>query len=214
MYIIAFTTDNTDTLGSLTVSYNGTGARWCDVAPDFRGLDGRDIDAIQTNAAGTAGGLPLSLAIAKVQAALASTDVTGNVTADIQTIKTQTVTCAGGVTVPAATLASTVNITAGTITTVTTLTNNAIKKNVALPTFEFLMTDSTDHAPATGKTVACTRSIDGGAFGAGTLANTAELSNGIYKVDFATGDLNGGVITLRATATGCDDTFVTLVTTP
>lgn len=43
--------------------------------------------------------------------------------ADLQTIKTQSVTCAGGVTVPAATLASTTNITAGTIATVTTLTN-------------------------------------------------------------------------------------------
>jgi len=39
--------------------------------------------------------------------------------ADIDTIKTQTVTCAGGVTIPAATLASTTNITAGTIATVT-----------------------------------------------------------------------------------------------
>ncbi len=43
---------------------------------------------------------------------------------DLNTIKTQTVTCAGGVTVPAATLASTANITAGTITTVTNLTND------------------------------------------------------------------------------------------
>ncbi len=42
---------------------------------------------------------------------------------DLNTIKTQTVTCSGGVTVPAATLASTTNITAGTITTVTNLTN-------------------------------------------------------------------------------------------
>ena len=39
-----------------------------------------------------------------------------------ETIKTQTVTCSGGITVPAATLASTTNITAGTITTVTTVT--------------------------------------------------------------------------------------------
>ena len=35
----------------------------------------------------------------------------------------QTITCSGGVTVPAATLASTTNITAGTIATVTNLTN-------------------------------------------------------------------------------------------
>lgn len=47
----------------------------------------------------------------------------GNMKADLDTIKTQTVTCAGGVTIPAATLASTTNITGGTITTVTTTTN-------------------------------------------------------------------------------------------
>lgn len=47
----------------------------------------------------------------------------GIVKADLDTIKTQTVTCSGGVTVPAATLASTTNITAGTLTTVTTTTN-------------------------------------------------------------------------------------------
>lgn len=35
----------------------------------------------------------------------------------------QTITCAGGVTIPAATLASTTNITGGTLTTVTTATN-------------------------------------------------------------------------------------------
>jgi hypothetical protein len=39
----------------------------------------------------------------------------------------QTITCAGGVTVPAATLASTTNITAGTITTATNLTNERAK---------------------------------------------------------------------------------------
>lgn len=46
----------------------------------------------------------------------------GIVQADLQTIKTQTVTCSGGVTIPAATLASTTNITAGTITTATNVT--------------------------------------------------------------------------------------------
>ena len=65
----------------------------------------------------------LNVSSGKVPATLASTDVTGNVAADLQTIKTQAVTCAGGVTVPAATLASTVNITAGTMTTTTNLTN-------------------------------------------------------------------------------------------
>lgn len=87
-----------------------------------------------------------------------------------------------------------------------------IRKNQALAKFSFLMTDSTAHAPATGKTVTVTRSIDGGAFGAGTLANITEVANGIYTVDFLAADLNGNVIVMRATASGCDDTFATLVT--
>jgi hypothetical protein len=93
------------------------------------------------------------------------------------------------------------------------ITSN-IKKNQALATFEFLMTDSTNHNPATGKVVTCTRSIDGAAFGAGTLANVVEVSNGMYAVDFGAGDLNGKVIVLRATAAACDDTFERIVTQP
>ena len=44
----------------------------------------------------------------------------GIVQADLQTIKTQSVTCSGGVTIPAATLASTTNITSATGITVST----------------------------------------------------------------------------------------------
>lgn len=89
-----------------------------------------------------------------------------------------------------------------------------VKKNQALTAFPFLMTDSTSHLPATGKTVTVTRSIDGGAFAAGTLANITELGNGIYLVDFGAGDLNGNNVLLRATATGCDDTFERIITQP
>jgi hypothetical protein len=86
------------------------------------------------------------------------------------------------------------------------------KKNTALSKFAFMMTDSTNHNPATGKTVTCTRSIDGAAFAAGTLANVTEVANGIYTVDFLAADLNGNVVVLRATATSCDDTFERVVT--
>ncbi len=99
------------------------------------------------------------------------------------------------------------------VTAAVAITSN-IKKNQALTNFEFLMTDSTNHNPVTGKTVTCTRSIDGGAFGAGTLANVAEVSNGFYRVDFGAGDLNGTVIVLRATAASSDDTFERIVTQP
>lgn len=91
---------------------------------------------------------------------------------------------------------------------------SGIKRNTALPDFEFLMTDAVTHNPVTGKAVTVTRSINNGAFAAGTLSAVTEISNGIYSVDFAAGDLNGIVITLRATAAGCDDLFVTIVPDP
>jgi len=97
------------------------------------------------------------------------------------------------------------------VTAAVTITSN-IKKNQALAKFQFLMTDSTTHAPKTGLSPTCTRSIDGGAFAAGTLANIAELSNGTYLVDFGAGDLNGNVIVLRATGASADDTFERIVT--
>lgn len=86
-----------------------------------------------------------------------------------------------------------------------------IKKNVALANFPFLMTDSTNHNPATGLTVSCTRSIDGGSFGAGTIANMTEVASGVYQCDLGAGDLNGDTIMLRFTATGADDLLMTIV---
>lgn len=91
-----------------------------------------------------------------------------------------------------------------------------VKKNTALATATpFLMTDSTNHAPATGLTVSCTRSLDGAAFAAGTLGSVAEVSDGFYTIaSFAAGDLNAGQVVVKCSATGADDTFFTLVTYP
>lgn len=92
-------------------------------------------------------------------------------------------------------------------------------QNAAFNNLEFLFVSSTDHAtPVTGAgTMAVTRSIDGGAFGAGTGTGPAEVGNGIYQYDASAADMNGGIITFRFTAvTGTpaapDDRFVTLVT--
>lgn len=97
---------------------------------------------------------------------------------------------------------------------VTLLNPPGIRKNVALNDFEFLMTDSTTNQPKTGLTVTVTRSIDNGAFAAGTLSAVTEISNGIYSVNFGSGDLNGGVVTLQATAAGANSLFVTIPTNP
>lgn len=87
-----------------------------------------------------------------------------------------------------------------------------VKKNVPLPHFEFVMYDSTDHeTPKTGLTVTAKRSIDSGAFA--TAANAvAEVGSGVYSIRLEDTDMNGGVITLKCSATGADDTFVTFVT--
>lgn len=114
--------------------------------------------------------------------------------------------------------------TADTVTTATNLTTNNdktgyslaasqlfIKKNTALNNFEFVMTDSTTHAPKTGVTVTCTISIDGGAFGASTNS-PVEVSSGVYKINLAAADVNGTVITLRFTGTNADDLLLTFIT--
>jgi hypothetical protein len=109
---------------------------------------------------------------------------------------------------------TTANVLSGTTVGVaTTLTNSGNpKKNTALAAFPFLMTATSTHDPVTGATVTVTRSIDGGAFAAGSLSVVTEVANGIYVVDFAAGDLNGNNIILMATATGCDVTLERITT--
>lgn len=100
------------------------------------------------------------------------------------------------------------------VLTFSTAFRAGIRKNVALAKFPFLMTDSTNHNPSASLAVTVTRSIDGGAFAAGTLSAVTELSNGFYSVDFGAGDLNGTMITLRCTAAASDDLFLTIHTDP
>ena len=145
--------------------------------------------------------------------------------ADLQTIKSQAVTCAAGVTV----LAS-----VGTAATSTAQTGDAfarigatgsgltslmpatagllIKKNVELANFEFALFSSTDHAtPQAGMTVTATRSIDGAAFAACANA-VVEVGSGVYKITLAAADLNGTVITFKFAATGADTRLITIIT--
>jgi hypothetical protein len=89
----------------------------------------------------------------------------------------------------------------------------ALKKNTSFNNFCFVMTDSTNHAPVTGKTVTATRSLDGAGFAACANAVT-ELANGVYKINLAAGDVNGNMVVLRFTATGCDDLLLPIIPQP
>lgn len=100
------------------------------------------------------------------------------------------------------------------LTATTNQTDIRVAKNVALNNFMFLLVASTDHVtPKIGATVTAQRSLDGAAFAA--CANSVtELSNGIYTINLAAGDMNANVITLLFTATGADSRYVTIVTQP
>ncbi len=88
------------------------------------------------------------------------------------------------------------------------------RKNTALLNWPFLMTDNVNHNPLTGLTVAATRSIDGGAFAAGTITGMTEVGNGVYQCDFGAGDLNGDTVVFRFTASGADDLVFSVTTVP
>lgn len=152
-----------------------------------------------TNAPGDSSGVTTLLS--RIGGAITITSGGVNVSGDFSTTMKTSI----GTAVAASAVAS--------VTAPVAITSN-VKKNQALAKFQFGMTDSTAHAPVTGKTVTCTRSIDGGAFGGGTLANVTEVASGDYVVDFGAGDLNGNVVVLKATAAGCDDTMERIITQP
>jgi len=89
---------------------------------------------------------------------------------------------------------------------------SGVPKNVALSNFQFLMIDSADHvSPKTGLTITAEISKDGGAFAASTNDAT-EISNGLYKIDFIQAEMNADIVTLKFTATGADQTTITILT--
>jgi hypothetical protein len=89
---------------------------------------------------------------------------------------------------------------------------DGIKKNTALNGFPFYMVDSTDDISGkTGLTVTASRAIDGAAFASCTNSPT-EISGGAYKINLSASDLNGDTIMLKFTATGANDTILTIVT--
>ena len=94
------------------------------------------------------------------------------------------------------------------------LIQSGIQKGAALTKFQFLMTDSTNHDPATGLTVTGTVSKDGGAYATISPDSITEVANGMYEVDLSATEMNANNVSLRFTATGADDLNITLRTDP
>lgn len=125
------------------------------------------------------------------------TNSSGKIAVDLDTIKTQAVTASAGVTFPAATLASTSNITGGTITTVTNLTN--------APTAGDLT--ATMKTSISGLTIARVTLVDTITSYTGNTPQTNDI--GLFKTTFFSGsnqyvmwcvDDNGNAVAPSATA--------------
>lgn len=203
-------------MGALTDWINGGRL---DLILDDILLDTTDISAIKTKTdylpsatAGAAGGVFIAGANAATSVTTALTaNITGNLSGSVGSVTGAVGSVTGSVGSVTGNVGGNVAGSVGSVTAAVAITSN-IKKNQALAGFTFLMTDSTNHAPATGLTVTVTRSIDGGVFAAGTLSAVTEVANGIYSVDFGAGDLNGKVVILQATAAASDTTFERIVT--
>jgi hypothetical protein len=210
---------------TLDVSAGGeAGVDWANVGSPTTavGLTGTTIATSQVVASVTGAVGSVTGAVGSVTGAVGSVtgavgSVTGNVGGNVVGSVGSVTGAVGSVTGAVGSVTGNVggNVV-GSVASVTAAvaTTSNVKKNQTLANFRFLMTDSTNHNPATGKTVTVTRGIDSGAQAAGTLSAVTEIGNGEYRIDFAAADLNGNVIVFRATATGCDDTFERIVTQP
>lgn len=93
-----------------------------------------------------------------------------------------------------------------------------IKKNVAFANFPFEMRLSATNQLAPGVTPTCTIQKDNGVFAAVVATAVEKTSDGnptgCFRIDFAQAETNATVMTFKATATGCLDTVIDVVTQP
>jgi hypothetical protein len=138
----------------------------------------------------------------------------------------QTITCGGGVTIPAATLASTTNITAGTMTTCTTVTNQLTGAQIATAVWQDATGSDFTVASSIGKSLYTSGVVPGAAGGifiAGvnaattvttsfTTTFTGSLTGAVASVS---GNVGGNVVgSVGSLTTNNDKTGYTLTVTP
>lgn len=88
------------------------------------------------------------------------------------------------------------------------------QQNQTFANIEFYMADSSNPTAAkTGLSVTVTRSLNGGAFSAGT-GTVTEVSNGIYQYDASAADMNAAMVTFKFAAAGAITAFTSFRTTP
>jgi hypothetical protein len=142
-----------------------------------------------------------------IEAQIVSVDVNDSVRAGLTALPNAAAEASGGI------------ITRGTGTGQLTVTSGQaavtsnIKKNSA-SRITFVMTDSSTHAPVTGKTVTVQRSLDGAALATAANSPATEIGSGLYTIVLAAADTNADELAYRMTASGADDLVIERVTQP
>jgi hypothetical protein len=192
---------------TLTITASKNGAAFASITPTVTELaNGWYNLALTTTHTNTLGALALHITSSGADA----TDLLDEVVTDLPGDTVSSVTGNVGGNVAGSVASVTTSVTVSSLDA--TATN--LKKNVGSQgPIPFIMTDSTNHAPATGKTVSATVSKDGVGFVAAG-GSVAEVGVGVYAFSPSQTDANCKFGVLRFTATGCDDTFEFFVTDP
>lgn len=236
-YKVAGNATDTATLGPLALHATATGADPTDALYPVVSYNPQSATAFMTSVASVVGAVGSVTGNVSGSVASVTGNVGGNVVGSVGSVTGNVggsvASVAGNVVGTVASVVGNVggNVTGsvGSILGVTFPTNFAvtsidtngnvkiqgsIKKNTALAGFPFYMALSSDHvSPGTGKTIASTVSLNGGAFS--SSANVAtEIGNGWYEIDLGATDLNGATVALSFAATSCDTTILTIATQP
>lgn len=214
-YYVDLSTTDTGTLGPLMVLGVVSGIDNIDAIFTVADAHNAGFDGVPSATAAASGGLPtvgsssgqLNPSGGKIPATLAAADVTGNVPGDLQTIKTQTVTCAAGVTVGAfvgnATHALTVdssgNVTFNntSIATVTTVTNQLTAAQIATGIWQDTTSGDFTVASSIGKSLYTSGNAPGAASGlslvGSSMGTVTSVSGSVGSVTGAVGSVTGNV---------------------
>lgn len=235
LHASAATADNCDIIIANIVAYNPQNSNLglSHVSANTDQINGVSTSSVTTvnanigetqpiNFTGTAGSALVKVDVTDIAAAAVNTasaqlgvNVVSQANIDFGALQKASLNAATPASVTGAVGSVTGNVS-GSVASVVAAVNVAnpvrLVKNTSFSNFAFLMVLASDHVtPATGLTVTCTRSLDGGAFGASANAPT-ELANGVYLINLAATDTNANSIVLRFTAATADQTVIFLAT--
>lgn len=222
-YTLALTTTHTNTAGDLAIHITGTGADPTDVLCQvLADLSGGTVSSVTGNVGGNVVGSVASvtgLTASDVGAIKAKTDNLPSDPADASDIAALFTALPAAIWAALTSSLTTVNSIGKLLVTnidarvSAASTLGAIRKNTAIPGFQFKMYDTSGNPALDLTGISAKVSLDGGAFAdCVNVATIAEIGNGWYKIDLAAADTNGKTMALKFTVLGAAPNEFTTVT--